>query len=397
MTALCIFCDNHVGPGTKPEHILLDALGGRKTTKKAVCSSCNQTFGSEIDGALPDQLRVLRNMFQMHAGSGQAPPGLPRISSVTGSVSFDSDGTPKRVGGKPFTAVPISNGRWNLSLNVSSPAQLRKYVPHAAAAMGMSEDRLWSQIEGREASIKTEFLEPVHAQLQCGGAEALRSMTKSSLALLATLVGTKPLRGPSFAASRDFVLQGSRDFLEHRTAIDARQLPSPAYEHLVTAHGPMFNLIYVRSDGRGRTLAYFHLFNLFSWQIVLAEADGPTNVGIALASNPLEPAQWDDEVAPKAHFDFDWLNEPDDSDQVGTGLARLSAIMELYQDVSRKRTIRKVITETFGKYYAEGEMITMDEKGKAAIAEVSRALTVTLMQVATERKFLLTRPDPTHG
>ncbi len=28
----CIFCDNPLTPDTKPEHILLNTLGGRKTT-----------------------------------------------------------------------------------------------------------------------------------------------------------------------------------------------------------------------------------------------------------------------------------------------------------------------------------------------------------------------------
>jgi|GEM_PF-1724585 len=388
---LCIFCDNAVGLETSPEHILLDSLGGRKTTKWANCSVCNQSFGGTIDKSLPEQLRTLRNMFQMRSGSGQVPPGIKQVSTSSGTVNFEADGTPRPVGSKPFTAMPKADGGWELSFNVASEEQLRIYVPHAAAAMGMSEDRLWGQIEGREASLQTNYVGAVHSSMQCGGEEAVRSITKSGLALLATLTGTAVLRASPFASARGFVLKGDAKFLEQSTAMDARALPSPAYEHLVEAHGPMFNLIYVKSDAQGRTLAYFHLFNLFSWQIVLAPAGGPANVAIALASNPLDPAKWDGEVASKAFLDFDWLNTPDDTDRNETGLRRLSAIIELYLELTRKRTVGKIIKEVLGKYYTEGDQIEMDDKGKAALAELSLKLTTTLMQVRTEDKFTLTR------
>ena len=70
----CIFCDAELPPDTKPEHILLDAFGGRKTTRKIVCSACNSAFGSTIDDALAKQTLHIRNMFQLRSGSGGGPP-----------------------------------------------------------------------------------------------------------------------------------------------------------------------------------------------------------------------------------------------------------------------------------------------------------------------------------
>ncbi len=391
---LCIYCDNEVGLATKPEHILLDALGGRKTTKWAVCCNCNQTFGGTIDKVIPEQLRVLRNMFQMHSGSGDPPPGLPKVNTLSGFVNFNSDGVPRPIGGKPFTVIPNGNGSWDLSFNVENEEQLRKYIPHAAAAIGISEEHLWAQIEGREASLRTSYVGPVHSALSCGGQDAVRSMTKSSLALLATVIGTSPLRGPAFGLARNFVVEGSADFLEHCTAMDKRRFPSPTYDRLIEDYGPMFNLIYVKSDRQGCTLAYFHLFNLFSWQIILAPTGGPANLEIALASNPLDPAQWDDEVAEKAPLTFEWLDGPDYTDGIETTLQRFSVILELYQELSQKRTVRKAITEVLGDHYAEGDRIGMDERGKAAFTALGGRLTTTLMQVPTEEKFILTRPGP---
>jgi hypothetical protein len=70
----CIFCDSDLIPGTKPEHILLDALGGKKTTRRAICSGCNNMFGGTIDQALANQVQVLRNLLQFGSGTGRPPP-----------------------------------------------------------------------------------------------------------------------------------------------------------------------------------------------------------------------------------------------------------------------------------------------------------------------------------
>ncbi|UVO30394.1 HNH endonuclease [Bradyrhizobium arachidis] len=37
----CIFCQNELTQDTTPEHVLLNALGGRMTTKRAICSDHN--------------------------------------------------------------------------------------------------------------------------------------------------------------------------------------------------------------------------------------------------------------------------------------------------------------------------------------------------------------------
>jgi hypothetical protein len=46
--AFCIFCDHELNATTKPEHVLHNAFGGRKETRRVICSGCNNTFGSGI-------------------------------------------------------------------------------------------------------------------------------------------------------------------------------------------------------------------------------------------------------------------------------------------------------------------------------------------------------------
>jgi len=68
----CIFCDSALSADTKPEHILLEALGGKKTTRLAICSGCNNKFGGTIDYILAGQVQALRNLLQFQSGR-QAP------------------------------------------------------------------------------------------------------------------------------------------------------------------------------------------------------------------------------------------------------------------------------------------------------------------------------------
>ena len=106
----CIFCDNSLGPDTKPEHILLNGLGGRKTTRRAICSDCNNRFGATIDAALADQVEVIRNLLQLQSGTGKQPPMLRNIRAGAKRINFRNDGKPELVT-SPFKVTEHSDGR----------------------------------------------------------------------------------------------------------------------------------------------------------------------------------------------------------------------------------------------------------------------------------------------
>ena len=73
---LCIFCGTPLDRTTKPEHILHDALCGRKTTRRVVCSGCNNRFGGSIDKVLAEQFGAVRTLLQLRSGTGALPPML---------------------------------------------------------------------------------------------------------------------------------------------------------------------------------------------------------------------------------------------------------------------------------------------------------------------------------
>jgi poly-gamma-glutamate capsule biosynthesis protein CapA/YwtB (metallophosphatase superfamily) len=63
--ALCLFCDSGLNEASTPEHILHNALRGRKTTRHAICSAHNNAFGETIDDALASQVIAIRNLLQL--------------------------------------------------------------------------------------------------------------------------------------------------------------------------------------------------------------------------------------------------------------------------------------------------------------------------------------------
>jgi hypothetical protein len=199
--AKCIFCDNDLTDDTKPEHILLNALGGRKTTKTVDCSACNNKFGGTIDFEVGKQVELLRNMLQLDSGTGRAPPMLRKIQSGKDTINLLSDGTPELVA-KPFTVPKREDGSFEVQTTTKSVEELARYIPHFAAQIGCSEEQVLEMLKSATGSYVERRPDTVHHPLGFGGPLALRSAAKSALLLWATLVGNDEVKSLPYAAVR---------------------------------------------------------------------------------------------------------------------------------------------------------------------------------------------------
>ncbi len=338
----CLFCNAALDDTSKPEHILLNSLGGRKTTKLAICSVCNNTFGGTIDGALASQVMPVRNLLQLKSGTGDVAPTLKKVQAGAYKVDIKGDGR-FELAEKPFTAERLPDGRWNVSVKVNTEEELNRIVPHIAAKLQIPEDSLRDQLAGAQASRISERPGVIGHALSFGGPEAIRSMVKSALVLWSTLVGNDEVRGPSYEAARRFVLRGDEQFSLTRTHLDSRYFVE--VERMKAAFGPVFNLIYVRSDEAGRVVGHFTLYNLLGWSFTLADTGGAPNKKLALVSNPEYPSQWSASAAETFDVPFEWLNRPDYSDEMVRSKARIEAMMKHYFDSSQERAVSDIIDE----------------------------------------------------
>jgi hypothetical protein len=367
----CIFCDNELTEDTKPEHILLNALGGRKTTGRVDCSACNGTFGSTIDDEIGKQVAVLRNALQLDSGTGRQPPMVRHVKSGNDIINLANDGTPELVA-KPFVVRKLEDARFELQITAKSVEEVAPYIPHIAAHLGCTEEQILEILKSTTGSYIERRPDTVHHALGFGGPLAVRSAAKSALVLWATLVGNDEVRSPPYEKARRFIGDGSEAFSLARTHLDSRYLPQS--EELQRRFGKFFNLIYVRSDESGRVVAHFTLYNVMSWQIVLAEAGGTPNTRIALVSNPLEPAKSSDAIADEIDIEFAWLDSPDYTDEFKRAHERFEAVFRHHAETQRERELNRIVADVFAKngIVDEHEPITDPQLRDKIAGEISR-------------------------
>ncbi|MBK8544981.1 MAG: HNH endonuclease [Caulobacteraceae bacterium] len=353
--ARCVFCENELSAATKPEHILLNALGGRKTTRNAICSDCNNRFGGTVDDILAQQAAVVRNMLQLKSGTGNAPPMLRNLQAGQERININSDGQPVRLG-QPFDIVRDASGKVLAvkGVETTSAEDMRRLIPHLAAMLNLSEEKVREIIAASPATFISKRPDK-SSRLRFGG-EAMRSVTKSCLVLIAAALA-QLVRTPVFAEARDFVLNGAEKFLQSRVCVDSRALPIK--QAVRAKFGPFFNLIYVQSDANGRVIGHFTLLNAVAWQIVLAEAGGPPNLKLVLVSNPEDNAVWSDDASQISDVDMAWLETPQRSN--AASLQRIEAIVAHHVKVEGAKAIDHIINQVRRRYAKDDEAIPPEQ------------------------------------
>lgn len=378
--ARCIFCPNELTSDTKPEHILPNALGGRKTTRRVICSACNNRFGGSIDKCLTSQVEVIRNLLQLQSGTGKAPPMLRNIRSGADTVNIRNDGTPELTG-KPFSIETRDDGLTTVQITAKSKEQLRKLIPHIAAELRIPVEELNEHLESADVSHVTKPLDTVVFKLSFGGTEALRSITKSCLVLWSTVAGNDEVNSAPYDDARRFVVSGDEDFNKCRIHLDSRYLTCD--NNLRARFGDIFNLVYLKSDAAGRLIGHFTMYNAVSWQIVLVEFGAIPDVRVGIASNPLNPAEWSDSVADEFNIDFNWLDNPACDD--------FKRVRECFCAVAKQlglpREIGKMIDDVYGRHGISGDDPIPADLWEQTVAEIGDRFAHFALRLPYERSL----------
>lgn len=377
---LCLFCDNTLTSETKPEHILLNALGGRMESRCLICSECNVRFGSTIDSALADQVRDLRNMLQFDSGRRQPPPTVYQ-KTTAGTVVFDPKDRP-RLRGKPFT-VDRDGDLATVNIRADSPEHFAECIKHIAALLGRSVEELSAAVLAEGSLIKEISLPlpPEPRAMSFGGEGADRSIVKACLELFATVVGNEEVRAPPYGAAREFVVQGDGGCFHQRVVLDSRQ--PEHFEKLEREYGSRFNLIYVRSDEIGRVTGHFTLYNLLGWQAILAEAGARPNVSVGLVSDPSKPARWSSRIADEINIGSAWMDAPRfDQEELEGRFGRLFAELRA---ASRGREIQRIAEEEFRRHGVGEAVVAGDEIHKPLFAAIAARVAAAMLRVAHEQ------------
>ncbi len=178
----CALCDIRLDDtNDSREHIIPNAIGGRKSIRKFICRQCNNTTGATWDNQLATQLQPLCTMLDIRRGRGKNQPTA--IQSVKGEkLSLRPDGSMTIQ--KPIFSRRKLAGSTVLNFKVNSIEKLNEMIPGLKRKYpNLDTDELLQQ--ATLAASKRKYLQdPWCVKLEFGGESAGRSIIKSLLALV---------------------------------------------------------------------------------------------------------------------------------------------------------------------------------------------------------------------
>lgn len=176
----CLLCPAEItSENDSNEHLILNAIGGRRMVRGLVCKSCNNATGHEWDMVLSTQLLPLVLMFHVSRQRRSASPNLAVTTTAGEQVTINLDG--RLTLSKPkFETALTEDGKTSYQLVARTMAEARQMV------MGLKRKHPEIDVEAvlAQATVGESYLEgAVHHDLGVGGELAGRSMIKSCVAM----------------------------------------------------------------------------------------------------------------------------------------------------------------------------------------------------------------------
>ncbi|MBW8002987.1 MAG: HNH endonuclease [Planctomycetes bacterium] len=344
----CIYCNSQIAE-TTDEHVVQSGLGARLSSKNLICKDCNNFFSrsdsGDIDKALVNQFKVIRNHLEIWSGRGQAPPILRNVTTEDG---FTYDLLP---GGIPVLAKtvrsrPIVEGS-EIRLDIASPDldKARVQYEHLLRQFGKNH-KITSEVRQRLTYLKN----PVHFGLTFGGEQALKGVLKSITNFLFYAVRD---RNVSIGVTRDDLLEvinylrysGPKDSIA--AAFDLKNeillgIPPESFPIIVTVGAiPRHELIV------GTLTVLGHI----TFSAILSNGYSGAEFGLGLAQFPNSS-----QLAFRQDVDFSNFNPDYPANYAShaveffaTPQQRIEAILR----VSYKRMTRKALEETIDKAFKD--------------------------------------------
>jgi HNH endonuclease len=175
---LCALCEATITAETdSEEHLIPNALGGRRKVSGFICRDCNSAGGESWDAELAEQLLPLCLLLDISRERGD-PPTLKVVTSAGERLTIRPNGTLAR-SAPVFTRTPSPSGKTHYHVEARTM--------HEAQQILMDLKRKHPEIDVDATLAGAQMVETyprgaVGHDLSIGGELAGRSMMKSSLA-----------------------------------------------------------------------------------------------------------------------------------------------------------------------------------------------------------------------
>ncbi len=174
----CVLCEKTITAETdSEEHLILNAIGGRKKVSGLLCRKCNSETGDSWDAELAAQLLPLCLLMDISRERGE-PPTLKVETTAGERLSIGPNGA-LSLSSPEFAATPLPSGRTQYEIKPRTMAEARRIVT------GLKRKHPEIDVEAVLASARMVETYPrgaVGHNLSIGGELAGRSMVKSCLA-----------------------------------------------------------------------------------------------------------------------------------------------------------------------------------------------------------------------
>jgi hypothetical protein len=253
-TPKCAYCGVEITPENRSrEHILQNAIGGRKEVPNVFCHPCNSTFGHRWDSEAAQQLHFLSLKLEVVRDDGEVPARY--YQTISGkSVRLHPDGHMSLPPEKPV--VIEKDGQ--VQIQITAPNRRR-----AVEAL-QGQKRRYPKLDVGAAIASMTYNEsyldePIAGTLQFQGHGPYRSAVKSAL----TLAVSAGIRAEKCERALKFLKPDGQfcfGFYYRRNLIVNR----PADR--------VFHCVGIKGDPRiGKLVGYVELFSIYRFVIALSE------------------------------------------------------------------------------------------------------------------------------
>ena len=177
-TTKCALCGKALtNSNFSKEHIIPNAIGGRKTVSRFICVNCNSSTGTEWDNELVNQLKPLCTLLNIKRGRGKNQP-LP-VETVNGrKLVLDPNGsmTPP----KPSIEKHDLGEKTKIKIQARSKSELQKILENLKKKHPQIDV---AALLAKANDIREYSGDPLQFSLEFGGPQSGRSVIKSCLAL----------------------------------------------------------------------------------------------------------------------------------------------------------------------------------------------------------------------
>lgn len=364
--ALCIICKAAPPDPKKPEHILLNALGGREKTTKALCSRCNNALGSGADKDLADSVQFLRNIANLKSGTGNSAPMIRSINSEGIKFNLESGAKPILKSNGSSLSVEKVDRRIKVEIRASNADQFRELLKGAARKLGIYDSQeiekfVSHALTNGKAERRLSPCPVVNQNFTFGDGKSKQSMAKSCLALWNELVDNEEVCSSRYDLLRSFI-QTDEDSGSHShlslCELDYREIND--YDKTFESHP---NIIWVGSNGSGRVLGYFRLYNIIGCRFELAQKEAPPNRSIYLVSNPFNTNIRKIQEGNFGQISFEWLEKLDRKlkQDPENSTRSLQHFLSVAHDRTRDDFVKDIVYKAWNEAdIPEGECLTHD-------------------------------------